>query len=437
MMYTEKVKKIVGEAERYFDWDYVLEVVKKLSSFGDNSLGFRLAGGPAERRAAEYIARELEGIGCKEVILEEVPVDKWILKEAFVEIKDKNLRITGVTYAGYPPSKVEGLLAYIGRGTLEYYKDLDVKNKIVLLELRDDLTNSPLPYFKEASNRGAVGIIATYLDKVAEGKQDTLFTADGEYFDGLPPVIYISPRDFQLLKEIYRREEQTIILRIDSHLSDGYGLNVIGHMSRGSRYNIIVSAHHDAHFKGVIDDASGVALMLLLARSIKDLNIDKDLYFISFTAEEFGCINTSYDYLIGSHYFFKKHSDIVSRNWLFINLDGIGVSGGSVGLTYTPELETFILDLVTNLAGEVSSGFNLMSRPSLWLDQWPAVYNGLSSVALTNLGHKEFFQKYYHTQYDDIDLLNKTTFRDYYFTSYILLRSFSDAKAPYYDFSDS
>lgn len=430
------IKKYVEDAESYFNWEYILDIISKLKSFSDNKLGFRLAGGQAEKRAAEFIAGELEKIGFNEVFIEKVPVDKWILRDAYVKIRDRNILIKGVTYAGYPSSKVEGSPVYLGRGTLKCYNGRDIRDKIALIELDDELVNSPLPIFKEASNKGAAGIIVTYPDKLSSGKEDTLFTADGEYFEGLSTVLYVSPKDFQVIKKIAEENsELNLTIKIDSTLSKGYGYNVIGRLGRGASSNIIISAHHDAHFKGVIDNASGVALMLLMARSMINLDIQRELYFISFTAEEYGEINTLYDYLIGSHHFFEKHREIPGKNWLFMNFDGIGEANGPVGITYTPELETYILDTVICLNEVVTSGFSLHPKPSLWLDQWPAVYNGLSSIALTNLGHKEFFKKFYHTQYDDTDLLSETIFKDYYITSYVLLRSFCDARVPYYDFS--
>ena len=423
--------KLIHMVRERFDWRYVKEVVNKLSGLGDSKLGFRLAGGDAERRAAEYIQDELSRLGCREVFLEEVPVDKWIFKEASIEIREEKLRIGGVALAGHPGASIEGIIQYVGRGLRSDYSGIDISGKVALVEMDDTLYDSPLPVIKEAMSRGAIAVVATMRGR----PPDALFTMDGEWFEGLIPTIIISQRDFGRIKELSREGGLKVAIDIDVEVGDGVGYNVIGLSGSVHRENLIISAHHDAHFKGAADNASGVALMLSLCNALSDIDTDKTIIYISFTAEEYGRRNTLYDYLIGSHHFLMKHAEITERNILFMNFDVVGLKDAPVGITYTPELESYIRDNLEKLNEHLDIGYKTMSRPSLWLDQWPAVYNGLSSIALTSLSHKEYYEKYYHTQLDGMELLNEKHFKAYMLTALTLINVFIRGRVPSYDFT--
>ena len=66
--------------------------------------------------------------------------------------------------------------------------------------------------------------------------------------------------------------------------------------SEGNGDILIISAHHDskACTEGANDDASGEAMLLELARVLKDINTDTEIRFVSFSAEEQGLKGSSY-----------------------------------------------------------------------------------------------------------------------------------------------
>ncbi len=58
------------------DLDYTKELIKTISSFGDDpATGYRSAGSPAETETAEYLKSEMEKIGLKNVTMEETTLD--------------------------------------------------------------------------------------------------------------------------------------------------------------------------------------------------------------------------------------------------------------------------------------------------------------------------------------------------------------------------
>jgi hypothetical protein len=101
-----------------------------------------------------------------------------------------------------------------------------------------------------------------------------------------------------------------------------YGsMNVTGTLASGNRKQIIVGAHIDSYDNvGADDNASGMAVMLELARYFKQFEADMEycIKFVAFGAEEFG--------VLGSRSYMQKHADEMDDVVLFINLDTVGGS---------------------------------------------------------------------------------------------------------------
>ena len=116
--------------------------------------------------------------------------------------------------------------------------------------------------------------------------------------------------------------------------SDGSitGRNVIGYINNDAPSTVVIGAHYDhlglggdgslyrdsiaAVHNGADDNASGVAVLLDLARKLKQGNTNNNYLFIAFSGEEMG--------LIGSNYFTKNPTiDLKQINYM-INMDMVG-----------------------------------------------------------------------------------------------------------------
>lgn len=109
------------------------------------------------------------------------------------------------------------------------------------------------------------------------------------------------------------------------------GRNVIGFIDNKAATTIVIGAHYDhlgmggqgslyrgeeAIHNGADDNASGVAIMMRLARELKEKNTNNNYLFIAFSGEEMG--------LLGSNYFVKNPTiDIETINYM-VNLDMVG-----------------------------------------------------------------------------------------------------------------
>ena len=110
------------------------------------------------------------------------------------------------------------------------------------------------------------------------------------------------------------------------------GTNVVGYLNHNAENTIVIGAHYDhlgmgaegSLFRGdtpeihngADDNASGVAVMLNLAKELKNANTNNNYLFIAFSGEEIG--------LLGSNYYTKNPTiDLKKVNYM-INMDMVG-----------------------------------------------------------------------------------------------------------------
>lgn len=110
------------------------------------------------------------------------------------------------------------------------------------------------------------------------------------------------------------------------------GNNVIGYFDNKAENTVIIGAHYDhlgyggegslfrdtikAVHNGADDNASGVALLLNLAKKLKDKNTKNNYLFMAFSGEEMG--------LLGSNYFVKNPTIDTKKVSYMINMDMVG-----------------------------------------------------------------------------------------------------------------
>lgn len=109
------------------------------------------------------------------------------------------------------------------------------------------------------------------------------------------------------------------------------GTNVIGYIDNKASNTIIIGAHYDhlgmggegslyregrAIHNGADDNASGVALLLKLADTLKNTNRHNNYLFMAFSGEEMG--------LLGSNYFVKHPTIDLTKVSYMLNMDMVG-----------------------------------------------------------------------------------------------------------------
>jgi len=426
------LRDIFKKALDTIDEKYYVDIIENLVEYSSGT-GFRLAGTSGEREAVKYIKSLYEDLEMDNITIQRVPIDKWIFKDGYIEDVKGELRYPVVSYAGCRGGTAEGKVVYVGRGFTSSYEGRDVRDAIVLIDMDYNRIPTQVIPAKEAFNRGAKAVLFTHLGRsgLSYVYDDTFFTCNGDCEDELGLIGYIPAKYAKKLIE----DQRVYRLVIDVELKKGYGYNVIGSYDGEYDYELIVGAHHDAYFKGVLDNASGVAFMIGIAKLIKELkpSLKYRIRFISFTAEEYGHTNTLYDYLIGSHYYFSK-LDIneVDRIILFLNSDVTGYLNGPISILATPDYFNLIYDVITEVGGSIPEGVYIVKKASIWLDMWPAIVRGVGSISFTDAVGIDYYDKYYHTQKDDLNILSKEKFKRSVALGYTILYYINDLEIPMY-----
>jgi hypothetical protein len=263
------------------------------------------------------------------------------------------------------------------------YKGVDLKGKVLLM-MNNDPENDPSLFagrtrlwygrwdykYDQAARHGAAGAIIIHTEPSAGYKFQVLQTSwEGEQFslpsEGQPEVTVkgwttedasrriasLGGQDLDALRAAAQKKDfrpvplgVTLSLAIQNQVSRKQTANVIGRLPGSdpvlSREAVLYTAHHDhlgmradapagedAIFNGALDNASGVAGMLEIARAMTALpqRPKRSVIFAAVAAEEQG--------LLGSKYLAAHPPIAPGRIAANINMDGISIWGRTRDLT--------------------------------------------------------------------------------------------------------
>jgi len=289
-----------------------------------------------------------------------------------------------------PESKIEKAeIVFVGYGIVapEYqwddYKDVDVKGKVLLM-MNNDPEDDPKLFggktrlwygrwdykYMIAAQKGAVGAFIIHTEPSAGYKWQVVQSSwsrerfelpyEGEprveikgWFteDASKKIASLGGQDLDRLRQAaLKRDFRPVPLgvatsmRIENVVQTKESGNVIGKLPgsdpRLAAEAVVYTAHHDhlgmksdalpgedAIYNGALDNASGVAAMLAIARAFTELPKAprRSVYFASVTAEEQG--------LLGSEYLAKHPPLPPGRIAANINIDGVNIFGRTRDMT--------------------------------------------------------------------------------------------------------
>lgn len=338
--------------EKAYDTKNIMNIIEELAS---EKYKGRLAGTKGNELATNYIANYFKKIGL------DYPNDY----ESYLQYFDQNVIFT------YDTPKLEIIdgdgqidkeYKYIDDFSVDIFNTKisikgDVNGKAVVLEKAEDLENNMDNYENKIllvstavySNKGlgyiidrvirsnskVAGLIVEVDVKYPNYRYEGFVVATNAYpttkfTEGKPMLFYSTKEVFEELVDFSQRG-------LDIHMQSNLALenvtsaNVIG-VIEGEDDNlkdqfIIIGAHFDhvgdnkngTYNPGALDNASGTAVMMEIARVIKEGNYKpkKSLLFIAFNGEEEG--------LYGSKYYANNPAYPLNKdNAVMINLDMVG-----------------------------------------------------------------------------------------------------------------
>ena len=426
-----KKSNLATAVMKNLDMDLAREIILDLQNMGTattidgDNFGFRGAGSESSQEASLYV-RDLmadpNGIGLPIVRLDEIPVDAWEFRGAWVDIPGLD-RMQAASYGGSPGTdgEISGVLVDVGNGFHSDYEGKDVTGKIVLANwIGNDYWVDSMAM--EAYVHEAKAIVVTTYDSDYGNTPGAIECHDGLYRDYWPPMISISGDDgLRILEVLEANPEPTVTVFSDivtiSMEDGGFGWNVVGILP-GKNYGtdndefLILGDHTDAWFFGGMDDNSGVAATLVLADAFKKtadelkITYDRTLIFVTHEAEEYGILDTYYDWCYGANYqITHAGKDWVGKSVAFLCFELMGAPDVPLEINMAPELVSFVHKVLGQNKARLPYGFGVAPIPHCWADHWTYSAAGIPGIELatSNAWYDEYI---YHNQFDTIDLID-------------------------------
>ncbi|MFC1792801.1 M28 family peptidase [Planctomycetota bacterium] len=434
--------------DELFTKGYPKELENYFCTLGTNpELGFRWAGTTAEHATGIRIEKEMREMGLSNVRREAVPVDVFEFKKASLTVGSREMACSAFTgVRSTPEGGVTAEVVYVKGGSAADFDAVgDVSGKIVLVDYLPNSWWLSVPAF-EAAHRQAAGIILTITPEdpkyyLIHSQALGSFGSAGDL--SLPPIIYLCLQDAQWLKSQLVQSEIRATMILDQEITlakdGGVGYNVVGEFpgSNPDGQMIVLLAHQDAHFKGALDDTAGFVNMLTIAKAMCESNLrsQNTIIFMATCAEEFGRVNSYFDYLIGAWWAISnEHRDWIGRVRAVINLEVMAVNGTPLTLISNPELKPWLTKLVTTHPKYVPYGTHQETPVFSWTDQWPFTALGIPSITIDTAGLQYNFGAYpprYHTDYDTPDLIDWRYLANIAKFIHVMIRNLDDGLLPY------
>ncbi|MCJ7446690.1 MAG: M28 family metallopeptidase [Bacteroidales bacterium] len=329
-----------------FDTSLMMEWVKDISSFGP-----RRAGSPAGHKNEDFLMGQLTNFGLEAVHKEPVPVVYRETQKAILEIDEgegfKPLKAQWIPYSAYTPGQgIEGNLVYADPKKI--LQGGDWKGKIVLTDISFPVLDVKLlakfslgqydpegttpdikhpatwvrinwHFYKQAYKKGAIGFIGILKDQ--PGGSYRMYAPYGfkekNILDKPLPGFWVSRNDGPKLRELAKKGDTRVRMIHTGEHKPKITNNIVGEIAGQNDEIVILHSHHDSPFKSPVEDASGCAVILALAKHFAEERDNKRKIIILFTAGHF------YGSL-GTRTFIQSHiKDIVPKVALEITIEHI------------------------------------------------------------------------------------------------------------------
>lgn len=395
------------------DLDFAKSVIETISSFGDDPvMGMRSAGSPAETETAHYVKGVMEEIGLENVTMDEITLDGWTFKGANITFTNADGQEQRVDLGGYQTTIVadneELDLVFVNEGTEADYQGLDVKGKLVMIDIdqNENWWISQPAYQAKVMGAKAVIAMSIYpedgLDRV--GVQDICGPADA-------PALAISEQDRDAVLEAIEASGGNsikVVLNADSRVTNNAtSHNVWGEIPGKTPETIFVFAHMDGYFHSSYDDAQGVGTSLAIAKALIDSGFEPErtIRFCMHGAEEWGISGTEYDWSIGAFLELAEvHPEWVEGAFVIVNNDGGYCVEGEeyFGVRTAVELMDFVEESAGPLWDDSDYEWSI-DKTSTYTEDFYWAIKGIPAIVAGEGEGGNYDDTGYHSNYDSWD----------------------------------
>src|ERR1051326_6884108 len=400
------------------DSDYAYRQVAHLA----NNIGPRLSGSTQAAKAVEYVAGELEALGC-EVQLEKVIVPHWVRGEETAVL---------VQFPGQAPRTTQKIvLCAVGGSVATPCQGIEAE--VIVAKSFDQLESMPreavagkivlfnYPFDKQMAAQGRAGeaygeavayrshgpsiaarqgAIACLIRSVGGADYRLPHTGMTDYAKDVPriPAGAVTAEDADLIANLVPQGPVKMKLVLTPQtLSDIESANVIGDI-KGSEHPeqvVIVSGHLDSWDlgTGAIDDGAGVAVSMEAANLIQKLGLKpkRTIRVIAWMNEENG--------EAGSKQYAKDHAKETPNQFSAMETDNGAGHPIGVHIKANPEVKKMFAPVATILQESGAGTLDLVEHCGADIE--PLEKAGVP--AFSPIQDSRFYFNYHHTAADTLD----------------------------------
>ncbi|MDR1495467.1 MAG: M28 family peptidase [Clostridiales Family XIII bacterium] len=402
------------------DPEFCKTVASQLAALGDDpALGFRGAGSPAEAQAADLLEQTMKDIGLENVTVDEVDSDGWTFGGANITFKDSDGAVRTATLGGYQTNITAEneriAIVYLGKGAAADYEGVDMTGKLALIDIdQENEWRINFPAY-QARLKGARAVVAcSHL----EGENAARIVSQNICGDADAPALAISAEDSQIIRDAIEANgyeaggarQIDVLLNANSEVERNKGTrNLWGEIPGETDEAILFIAHYDGYYHSFYDDASGVGMVLGIAKALREGGVkpEKTFRFVLHGAGEWGRSGTEADWATGAYeQIVNVRPEWARQAFALFNIDSGYPLDSTRGfnISVPTELGDFARTAVASFGdrSEIKVTPNI-APPSSSREDF--IYNAYGVPTLATEGgegDEQYFASMYHSNMDDL-----------------------------------
>ena len=363
----------------------------------------RRVGSAGNRQATAYAKKVLEESGWQTEETKLSVID-WETDGAKLTCNGQSFEVFSSHYS--LGCSVQGEL--IAVDTVAKLEKTDIQDKILLMYgeiTSQQIAPKNFPFWNPAEHQHIISILE-------HGKPKALICAterNSSTAGGVYPFPLFEDGDFDI-PSVYMKDTEgerlfacvgkRVELESKARRIPETAFNITGHKSSQAKDRIVITAHIDAKIgtPGAIDNATGVAVILLLAEMLRDNSGKYPIELVAFNGEDYYAASGQVKYVEQN---IGKFNDI----FLNINIDGAGYKEGPSGFSafeLPVKIRKALNEVIRDNAGIVEGLPWYQGDHSLFLQ------NGLPAIAVSSQWFVENMecQEITHTPKDNLEIVS-------------------------------
>ena len=218
---------------------------------------------------------------------------------------------------------------------------------------------------------------------------------DYSYNMGAPPPIPVLHVKKSCAKYLIRHSGEKIRIYTDTLIKESTGVTLEGVIPGRRDEYILLSTHHDHWFSGFHDNIIGMIFLAMVAKHIRNSNLERSLLLASFTAEESGAPGfAGWYWTYGSR---SYATDLITRGIEILAVVNVDMPGrNKICFSGTPEMRVYADKIAERLGYKellkLEDDSPYMDSISFSTVGWPAA----------SIHSLPYLQEIYHSDRDDI-----------------------------------